>query len=849
MLQIPLSFEEPAASRTIGGESDLFFATIILSLLGVFLVVIIGLFVARFFLRRQTHGRHGGFAVSILQISIPKFRREEDASREANIDQVRQAIAVTDSFFSTIGGLKAQKGFRPWLEGRTDEVAFEIVARKGLIYFYIAVPAHLRAHVEQQLSSAYPDAHIEEIEDYNIFTPAATVLGSYLVFKRQSGFPIKTYLKLDTDPLNAITNALSKLGPDDGVVIQYLVRSARKEWRSGGLGLARRMQQGMSLEEVLSGSKKKKGAGWLSMAMGTSGKPPEQPQQYKLSPLEEECVKGLEQKASKAGLDVNIRLIVSSERPVAAQTLMSNLLSAFAQYSMYQFGNAFDKAVPHSKQTIVRRSIYRTFDEFYKIVLNTEEMASLWHLPLPTTETPSIHWLGARRAAAPVNVPGPGEGIFLGYNTYRGQKTPIHIKQADRQRHMYLIGKSGSGKSQFLAGMAIQDIQNGEGVCVIDPHGDLVEQILGNIPRERIDDVIVFSPSDTDRPFGLNMLEVKNENLRDFAVQEMISIFYKLFPPEMIGPMFEHQMRNVMLTLMSDPENPGTLAEIPRIFSDQEFADSWVRKVKDPVVRAFWEKEMAKTSDFHKSEMLGYLISKVGRFVENEMMRNIIGQSHSSFDFREVMDKQKILLVNLSKGKTGEVNASLLGLIVVSKLQMAAMGRADMPEDERKDFFLYIDEFQNFVTNSIATILSEARKYRLELIMAHQYMSQLVDSGGKAEVRDAVLGNVGTMMTSRIGPEDTEVLEKVYAPTFSGYDLINSDMFTWYVKMIIDNSQAKPFTMKTVQPPKGDRELADAVFQLSRLKYGRDKALVEADILERSQLGSPAPLPPVERTL
>jgi hypothetical protein len=356
--------------------------------------------------------------------------------------------------------------------------------------------------------------------------------------------------------------------------------------------------------------------------------------------------------------------------------------------------------------------------------------------------------------------------------------------------------------------------------------------------------VIIFNPSDLDRPVGLNMLEVKDENLKDFAVQEMISIFYKLFPPEMIGPMFEHNMRNVMLTLMSDPDNPGTLAEIPRMFTDQEYADEWVAKVRDPVVRAFWEKEMAKTSDFHKSEMLGYLISKVGRFVENEMMRNIIGQGRNSFDLREVMDNQKILLVNLSKGRTGEVNANLLGLIIVSKLQMAAMGRADMPEHLRKDFYLYIDEFQNFVTNSIATILSEARKYRLCLIVAHQYLNQLTDQSGKTDVRDAILGNVGTTFVARIGPEDTEILEKIYTPYFSGNDLINSEMFTWYVKMIVNNSSVKPFTMAVPRYPKefmqGNAELRKAIYELSRLKYGRDRTIVEAEIMERSNLGGTA---------
>jgi len=295
--------------------------------------------------------------------------------------------------------------------------------------------------------------------------------------------------------------------------------------------------------------------------------------------------------------------------------------------------------------------------------------------------------------------------------------------------------------------------------------------------------------------------------------------------------------------LMADFEHPGTIAEIPRMFSDDAYAKQWVAKLKDPVVKAFWEKEMAKTSDFHKSEMLGYLISKVGRFVENSMMRNIIGQTKSGFNFRDVMDNKKVLVVNLSKGKTGEVNASLLGLIIVAKLQMAALARADIPEKDREDFYLYIDEFQNFVTDSIATILSEARKYKLDLILAHQYMGQLVKDN-KTEVRDAVLGNVGTMFVSRIGAEDAEVLEKEFKPVFSSYDLINAEKFTWYVKMIVDNDSQKPFTLHTDEAPEGKAELAKALQDLSRLKYGRDRAIVEAEILERTQLGGTRPPQP-----
>jgi type IV secretory pathway TraG/TraD family ATPase VirD4 len=468
--------------------------------------------------------------------------------------------------------------------------------------------------------------------------------------------------------------------------------------------------------------------------------------------------------------------------------------------------------------------------------VNTEEMASLWHMPIPSTETPNINWLGARKAPPPINM--PKEGIVLGRAVYRGEETIVRMKRSDRRRHLYTIGKSGSGKSVFIQNMAIQDVQNGEGVCVIDPHGDFVDYVLQHIPKERADDVIYFSPADTERPIGLNMLEARDEAQKDFVCQEMISIFYKLVTdPSMIGPMFEHQMRNVMLTLMSDMENPGTIAEVPRMFTDDEYVKEWKKKLTDPMVLAFWDKEMAKTSDFHKSEMLGYLISKVGRFVENAMVRNIIGQSRSGFSLREIMDKKKILLVNLAKGLVGEINSNLLGLIIVSKLQMAALERAALPEEERHDFYLYIDEFQNFITDSIATILSEARKYRLELIIAHQYMKQLEDNKGKSTVRDAVLGNAGTIVSFRIGVEDAEVLQKEYAPVFSAYDLINVEQYTAYVKLLIDNTAAKPFNMLCYPPKPGNKELAEAIKELSRLKYGRPREIVEAEIMERAQLG------------
>ncbi len=816
--------------------------------------IFLGLWFLILFTRRFLHHRtkmSTSFKNIVLLVTVPKEsadRAQAQEKREITVQTIQEGVATAEALFASIGGLKAQKGISAWLTGRTDYLSFEIIADKGLISFYVAVPKHLQEYVEQQIRANYHEAFIEEVKDYNIFTPTGDIRGAYLTFKRPHFFPIKTYKKMETDPMNALTNVLSKLEKNEGAAIQFVLRSARKEWRRPGIKIAQEMQQGKKLGEAMSSVggnifMKILGEFGKMFAGGAKKKPEDQivkstPEPYRLSPMEEEMVKGLEEKASKAGVDVNIRIVSSSPNFARAKMNLDNITNAFSQYNIYQYGNSFARTSPggHPLKKLIKDFIHRGFHEKKKVVLNSEEMASLFHFPSPWTEAPNIEWLLAKKAAPPVNM--PKEGLTLGKSIFRGTEVMVKIKREDRRRHVYVIGKSGVGKSVLLSNMVKQDIQNGEGVAVVDPHGDLIEDILTGVPKERLDDVIIFDPSDADRPIGLNMLEAKDESQKDFAVQEMIAIFYKLFPPEMIGPMFEHNMRNVMLTLMSDLANPGTIAEIPRMFSDNDFQKSWVARVKDPVVRAFWEKEMAKTSDFHKSEMLGYLISKVGRFVENEMMRNIIGQSHSGFDFREIMDKKKILLVNLAKGKTGEVNSELLGLIIVSKLQMAAMSRAELPEAERHDFYLYIDEFQNFITDSIATILSEARKYRLCLTIAHQYVGQLVKDNN-TKIRDAVFGNAGTMISFRIGVDDVETIAKEFAPTVNEYDLLNVEKYTAYIKLLIDNAASKAFNMQTIPPQKGDTELAQALKQLARLKYGRDKTIVESEISERTQLGTP----------
>ncbi|MBI2444018.1 MAG: type IV secretory system conjugative DNA transfer family protein [Candidatus Magasanikbacteria bacterium] len=808
--------------------------------------IIFALVALLYLLRALLHAKSRAakaFHKTVLLVRVPKEKKtetEQQRSAEAALNQIREEIAVADTFFSAVAGLKRERGLMKWLKGRNDHLAFELVAKAGKISFYVAVPDKLRGFVEQQIHAQYPHAEITEALDYNLFTPYSYIAGSYLWCKFKSAFPFKTYKKMDSDPLLALLNPLSKIGADEGALIQYVVRPASPRWRSQGVQMIRDIKEGQKFEYVarrgalmreLFKTKKALFPQKRDAAKQTAAAEP-----YRLTQMEEEMVKGMEEKLSHGGLEITVRVVSSAGSRARAQLNLENIINAFSQYNIYRYGNSFGAALPRRVGTLISNSIYRGFDERHYQVVNTEELASLWHLPLPATETPRINWLTARRAPPPINM--GTEGIILGRAVYRGEETVVRMKRADRRKHLYVVGKSGSGKSVFIQNLAVQDIQNGEGVCVVDPHGDFVEYVLQHIPKERVDDVVYFNPADTERPIGLNMLEAATEEQKDFVTQEMVSIFYKLVTdPSMIGPMFEHNMRNVMLTLMADPETPGTIVEIPRMFTDDAFVAKWKKKLRDPVVLAFWEKEMAKTSDFHKSEMLGYLISKVGRFVENVMMRNIIGQSHSGFNLREIMDQRKILLVNLAKGLVGEINSNLLGLIIVSKLQMAALERAALPEEERHDFYLYIDEFQNFITESIATILSEARKYRLNLIMAHQYMKQLEDNKGKTTVRDAVLGNAGTIVAFRIGPEDAEVLQKEFAPVFGSYDLLNIEQYTAYIKLLIDNTASKPFNMMTYPPLAGNKELAAAIKELCRLKYGRPREIVEAEIMERAQLG------------
>ncbi len=771
---------------------------------------------------------------AVFLVRLPK-EKPKDSEQGFTTEQLREEIARGETIFSSIGGLRAEGGFHSWLYGRGDHFSFEIVASNNKIAFFVVMPPDKARYLEQQIHAHYPDASIEQVPDYNIFNPQSQIIGSYLKTKKHFVFPLHTYQKMEVDPMNSLINIISKLENNESIAIQYVVRSAKKEWHSTARKIIGSIQKKNSISEGLRSN------GFFYELFNTFKSTPKTPEsqidQKRLTPQEEELLKSMEEKNSKAGLEVNIRLVVSAPSKEKALMYSNNIGDSFMEYNHYSYGNIFSRAIKPPRQ--VSDFIYRRFNNKISSLLNTEELASLFHFPLKNAETPNILWLTSRVAPAPSEV--PNEGLLLGYNTYRGVKKEIRFKSADRRRHTYIIGKSGTGKSVLQTDMIVQDIENGHGVCVLDPHGDLITDILSRIPTERAEDVIIFSPADMQRPMAMNLLEYdpRYPEQKTFVINELIGIFDKLYDLKATGgPMFEQYMRNALLLIMDSPETGSTLLEIPKVLSDENFRRMKLAKCKNSTVVDFWKKEAEKAGgDAALANIVPYITSKLTPFVSNDMMRPIIGQQKSSFNFRDAMDSQKIILIDMPKGLIGEINAYLLGMIMVGKILMAALSRTDMPQESRKDFFLYIDEFQNFTTNSICQILSEARKYGLGLVIAHQYIGQL-SKNNNTEIKDAVFGNVGTMISFKVGAEDAEFLVKEFGPVFNEYDLVNVPKGTAYIKLLVDNAALKPFSLQTIWPILGNErpEMGEKIRALSRLKYGQDRSIVEAEIARRALL-------------
>ena len=729
----------------------------------------------------------------LMQITVPR-------GNEVKIDAAEQFIAAISSIKIGTGGfMNLIKDIKP-----QPHIAFEIVALPESIRFYIACHKKYQDLIEKQVNGAYPDASVKVVPEYNIFTETGKV--AYTAYKLKSAdyFPIKTYKELPTDPLSGLTSALGKMQPGEGAVIQILLAPSDDKFKAAGKKFLKKERD-----------------------PGDGDKPKPPPDQKQL-----EAVEG---KITKNGFSTIIRIVTSSTSTESAKAHLGNIKAAFEQFNGPY--NGFSGAKIPSQKGFIRDFVYRYLPRFDKLsVLTADELASLFHLPNKQVETPHIQWLPAKAAPPPEKI--PNKGLYVGKSKFRGQERPVFISDFDRQRHMYIIGRTGVGKTELLKSMMIQDIYAGRGLCFIDPHGDAAEDMLQRIPPNRAQDVIYFDPSDADRPFGLNMLEANSEEQKHFVVASIIGLMYKLYDPHktgIIGPRFEHNVRNAMLTCMAKPGN--TFLEVVRVMTDPEFVKELLPYVQDPVVRRYWTDQIAQTAEFHKSEILDYNVSKFGRFVTNMMMRNIIGQSQSSFNLRQVMDQGKILIVNLSKGKIGDEYSNFLGLVLVPKILAAAMSRADMPIEQRRDFFLYVDEFQNFATDTFAEILAEARKYKLNLTVANQFIGQIGE-----ELKNAVFGNVGTVIAFRVGVTDANFLQHEFAPTFNEQDLVNIEARHIYVKTQVQGEPVAPFSVDTTFPSYDEwqnmrrPEVGRAIRELSRLTYGRDRATVEANIAERARL-------------
>lgn len=729
-----------------------------------------------------------------LQFVVLKVLLQKD--NEIKIDAAEQ-------MFAALYSLK-NEGMGSLLKPE-DHFTIEIVALKESIAFYVTCPRDLRDLIEKQVYGAYPSAEIIEVEEYNIFSEGGKVAFAALGLTSPTYLPIKVFKELPTDPLSLLTSALSKMGDGEGAVVQFVLEPANSSWQTAG-------------EKYVSETKKRESD--------------PQKASYNNDPKKLDAI---ETKASKPGFTVSLRIVVSSTDARKANSHLTNIVGAFAQFSSPT--NSFKRTQILFKQLFMIDFIYRYMPVWGKgtFVLNAEELATVLHFPNKTVETHHINWLKAKSAPAPSLI--PDSGMRLGTSVYRGQKREIFIQEKDRQRHMYIVGKTGTGKSEFLKDMIMQDIRDGKGLAVMDPHGELVEDIMQLIPPERAEEVIYFNPSDTERPMGLNIMEAQTEDQMHFVVGSIISLMYKLYDPHktgIIGPRFEHAIRNAMLTIMAEPG--ATFIELVRCLTDQKYVQELLPKVKDPVVRRYWTDQIAQTSDFHKSEVLDYIVSKFGKFITNKVMRNIIGQSQSAFNFRTVMDEGKILLVNLSKGKLGEEDAKFLGLILVPKLLTAAMSRQDVPMEQRKDFYLYVDEFQNYATEDFAVILSEARKYRLNLIVANQFVAQIEE-----EVKNAVFGNVGTVVTFRVGVPDANFLQHEFTPVFTETDLTNIEKYHVYIKTIVGNEPVAPFSMDLTRDVEAEKRImdpkrADLIRELSRIKYGKPRDIVEQETAVRAKL-------------
>jgi hypothetical protein len=776
--------------------------------------------------------RFKALRMTLYEITLPEPKAEAAGGREKTL---KELVSAMEQFYS--GLLSVENAAKGEPENYTLELA--VPAHQAELMFYVAVPNAKKDLFEKQLLGIFPDAQISpQANDYNIFSPGDAAVISTASLTQNPALPLKDYTDFDYDPLNALLNAFAKIEKEgEGAALQIIVepRADRHVKHYGKI-----------LQALRKGEKKHTAFSTPESALGELGrdiakslfsnkpKDEEKAKQAEIRQIEENKahIEQVEKKVASPIVGATIRLAVSGKDGGKALQVLGELESAFNQFNNTQ-GNSlkFTRAPMRRAEEVFEDFSFRIPSD-NALPLSLRELTTIYHFPPKGIES-SPHLKQARFTAAPAPLDLPIEGALLGINSYRGKDTEVRLADEDRARHLYVIGQTGTGKTTILKNLIKQDIANGDGCCFIDPHGNDILDILASVPKERYDDVIYFDPADLARPFGLNMLEydATKPEQKSFIVNEMLAIFRQLYGdvPESMGPAFEQYFRNATQLVMEDPESGSTILDIPRVLANAEFRKMKLAKSNNPVINQFWNEIASKAGGEASLEnIVPYITNKFDDFTANDFMRPIIGQQKSSFNFREVIDSKKILLINLSKGRLGERNANLLGLVVVGKLFMAALSRADSPGTSFPPFYLYMDEFQNITTDSIPGILSEARKYKLSLTMAHQFLAQLAE-----KTRDAVFGNVGNMAVFRVGEEDAEYFAKQFAPVFEALDFVNIENYNCYLKILAKGVPQKPFNIKTLPPPSGNQAQVADLIQLSALTYGRDRVTIESMIRQR----------------
>jgi hypothetical protein len=745
----------------------------------------------------------------------------------------KQELAAEQMFASLHGILRSKRELAAQ-GGLQEHISFEFAAIDKQIRFYVWVPKYLQNFVEGQIYAQYPTVQIHEAEeDY-----AARDFSHEVKYTAELGLiddevlPIKTFQSFEVDPLAAITATLAKLeDQNEEMWIQVLARPIPDDWHRKASKYATRVKSGK-------GKLKNDTAGTIIYFIGQMlealWKPPED--KAKSAPEISERDKGriseVDKKSTKLGYQVKVRLTYLGNDATTARLRMQAIVGTFKQFNSTNLNGFQLKNPSYASEGIAQYRARFFIDRGY--ILNIEELASVYHLPHTNVETPNIVWASSKTAEPPSKLPvitGNDEHdkdiSGFGLTNFRGINQQFGIHRSDRGRHIYVIGQTGTGKSGLLELFALSDVFHNQGYAIIDPHGDFAVNNLRFVPASRVQDVVYFNPADTAFPMGFNPMEVTDPTLRNNISSEIIGVMKRMFG-ESWGPRLEYILRYTILALLYYPNT--TMLDITRMLTDKRFRNDVLTHVEDTVVLNFWNIEFASWNDKFQAEAIAPVLNKVGAFTANPIIRNIIGQSKSTFNIRKLMDEGKILIVNLSKGLLGEDNASILGAFLVIKIQLAAMSRADIPNiDDRRPFYLYVDEFQNFATDSFATILSEARKYGLNLTVANQYVSQMQDT-----VRDAVFGNVGTMITMRVSADDAPILGKPFAPQFMPEDIMQMHNRHFIISMVIKGEKVPAFSATTLTIPPSQTDFSPQIIQNTRSLYATTRDEIQAEIQSRN---------------